>query len=110
MYAGKIVETGTVEDVFYRNSHPYTQALLKSLPTVESDKKERLVSIAGTPPDLLAPPKGCAFAAPLHPLHEDLPGGAALRSSQWARATWPLAGCSIPTVPSAEERGEKDVD
>ena len=61
MYAGKIVETGTVEDIFYRNSHPYTQALLKSLPTVDADKKERLVSIAGTPPDLLNPPKGCGF-------------------------------------------------
>ena len=63
MYAGKIVETGAVEDIFYRNAHPDTQALLKSLPTVDSDRTERLVSIAGTPPDLLIPPKGCAVAA-----------------------------------------------
>ena len=63
MYAGKIVEMGTCEDIFYRNAHPYTQALLKSLPSVDADKKDKLVSIPGTPPDLLAPPKGCAFAA-----------------------------------------------
>jgi len=63
MYAGKIVEMGTCEDIFYRNSHPYTQALLKSLPSIDADRGEKLVSIPGTPPDLLAPPEGCAFAA-----------------------------------------------
>ncbi len=63
MYAGKIMETGTAEDIFYRPSHPYTQALLKSLPTVETDRGEKLVSIAGTPPDLFMPPKGCEFAS-----------------------------------------------
>ena len=63
MYAGKVVETGTCEDIFYRNKHPYTQALLKSLPSVDMTKEERLVSIPGTPPDLIRPPKGCGFAA-----------------------------------------------
>ncbi len=63
MYAGKVVESGTVEDIFYRPQHPYTQALLKSLPTVDTDRDEKLVSIAGTPPDLFAPPKGCEFAS-----------------------------------------------
>ncbi len=63
MYAGKIVETGTAEDIFYRPKHPYTQALLKSLPTVETSREEKLVSIAGTPPDLFVPPKGCEFAS-----------------------------------------------
>lgn len=63
MYAGKIVETGTAEDIFYRPKHPYTQALLKSLPTVETSRDEKLVSIAGTPPDLFMPPKGCEFAS-----------------------------------------------
>ena len=61
MYAGKIVEMGTCEDIFYRNAHPYTQALLKSLPSVDADKKDKLVSIPGTPPDLLSPPAGCPF-------------------------------------------------
>ena len=63
MYAGKVVETGTVEDIFYRPKHPYTQALLKSLPTVDTDRSEKLVSIAGTPPDLFSPPVGCEFAS-----------------------------------------------
>jgi oligopeptide transport system ATP-binding protein len=63
MYAGKIVETGTAKDIFYHPSHPYTKALLKSLPTTDMDRSERLVSIAGTPPDLLNPPKGCGFAS-----------------------------------------------
>ena len=63
MYAGKIVETGTAEDIFYHPSHPYTKALLKSLPKTDMDRSERLVSIAGTPPDLLNPPVGCPFAS-----------------------------------------------
>lgn len=63
MYAGKIVETGTAKEIFYNPSHPYTQALLKSLPSVDTQKDEKLVSIPGTPPDLYAPPKGCEFAS-----------------------------------------------
>lgn len=62
MYGGKIVETGCVEDIFYHPAHPYTKALLKSLPKTDMDKSERLVSINGTPPDLLNPPYGCPFA------------------------------------------------
>lgn len=63
MYAGKVVETGTAEDIFYRPSHPYTKALLRSLPTTDMDRSVRLVSIGGTPPDLLNPPVGCPFAS-----------------------------------------------
>jgi len=62
MYGGKIVETGTVEDIFYRPAHPYTKALLQSLPKTDMDKNTRLVSINGTPPDLLNPPQGCPFS------------------------------------------------
>jgi oligopeptide transport system ATP-binding protein len=60
MYAGKIVEYGTSEDVFYNPKHPYTWALLSSVPDL--DTKEKLLSIPGTPPDMLYPPKGDAFA------------------------------------------------
>ena len=60
MYAGKIVEYGTSEDVFYDPKHPYTWALLSSVPDL--DTTERLLSIPGTPPDMLFPPKGDAFA------------------------------------------------
>ncbi len=63
MYAGKVVEQGTSQDIFYRASHPYTAALLRSLPTVETSRDDVLVSIPGTTPDLFAPPKGCAFAS-----------------------------------------------
>lgn len=61
MYAGKIVEQGTSEDVFYDPRHPYTWALLSSMPDL--DTKERLESIPGTPPNMIFPPKGDAFAA-----------------------------------------------
>ncbi len=62
MYAGKIVEVGTVDEVFYNPKHPYTWGLLGSMPTVDS-ADEKLVAIPGTPPDLIHPPKGDAFAA-----------------------------------------------
>ncbi len=60
MYAGKIVEYGNVEEIFYEPKHPYTWALLSSIPDVDS--KERLEAIPGTPPNLVFPPKGDAFA------------------------------------------------
>lgn len=63
MYAGKVVEQGTVDDIFYNPLHPYTWGLLRSVPRLDLDDKEDLVPIPGTPPDLFAPPKGCAFAA-----------------------------------------------
>ena len=62
MYAGKIVEVGTVEDVFYRPKHPYTWSLLSSMPSLESEKGDDLIVIPGTPPNMLMPPKGDAFA------------------------------------------------
>ena len=60
MYAGKIVEYGKAEEVFYKPAHPYTWALLSSIPDVDS--KEKLEAIPGTPPNMLFPPKGDAFA------------------------------------------------
>ena len=76
MYAGKIVEYGTTEDIFYNPKHPYTWALLSSVPDL--DTTERLLSIPGTPPDMLFPPIGDAFAerniyALEIDLHEDPP-------------------------------------
>ena len=60
MYAGKIVEIGTAEDIFYYPKHPYTWALLESVPDMNS--KEKLKAIPGTPPNMLNPPAGDAFA------------------------------------------------
>ncbi len=62
MYAGKIVEQGKVNDIFYRPQHPYTKGLLASMPRLDEDGHERLIPIEGTPIDLLNPPKGCNFA------------------------------------------------
>jgi len=62
MYAGKIVEHGDVDTMFERPCHPYTWGLLGSIPRLDSKVKASLVPIPGTPPDLISPPKGCAFA------------------------------------------------
>ncbi|MEI4801489.1 ABC transporter ATP-binding protein [Bacillus sp. FJAT-51639] len=62
MYAGKVVEIGTVDEIFYNPKHPYTWGLLASMPSLEGGEEE-LYAIPGTPPDLLKPPKGDAFAA-----------------------------------------------
>jgi oligopeptide/dipeptide ABC transporter ATP-binding protein len=61
MYAGRIVEQGPVEQIFKNPQHPYTWSLLRSIPRLDSDRHERLVSIKGIPPDLIKPPTGCRF-------------------------------------------------
>jgi len=60
MYAGRLVEWGPVTRIFDAPAHPYTQALLGSIPRM-GDGRERLTAIEGQPPDLAAPPSGCAF-------------------------------------------------
>lgn len=62
MYAGEIIEEGTTQEIFHNARHPYTWALLNSIPSM-TDRGKKLKSLAGTPPDLLLPLKGCAFAA-----------------------------------------------
>lgn len=62
MYAGKIVEYGTVDEIFFNPQHPYTWGLLNSMPTLDTESGS-LSAIPGTPPDLLEPPVGDAFAA-----------------------------------------------
>lgn len=62
MYAGKIVEYGTVDEIFYETSHEYTKGLLRSIPKLTSETHEKLVPIEGSPVDMLNPPKGCPFA------------------------------------------------
>ncbi|KIR02139.1 Oligopeptide transport ATP-binding protein OppD [Lachnospiraceae bacterium TWA4] len=105
MYAGKVVETGTCEDIFYRPSHPYTQALLKSLPSADTQKEERLTAILGTPPDLLNPPKGCGFAARcshcMQICQEEYPEEFTVNDGHVANC-WLLH----PDCPDAKERGE----
>ena len=62
MYAGQIIERGTKKEIFYNPKHPYTWALLNAVPKLEWKGKQILETIPGTPPDLIAPPKGCGFA------------------------------------------------
>ena len=109
MYLGKMMEIAPKGSLYNDPLSPYTQALLKSLPTVDSDRTERLVSIAGTPPDLLNPPKGCAFAARckhcMKICQEEQP-------PEFTVGEGHVASCWLlhPDCPSAEERGEKIVD
>jgi oligopeptide/dipeptide ABC transporter ATP-binding protein len=63
MYAGQIVETGSVDDVFYRCAHPYTQGLRGATPSNDPDAEQDLIPIDGTPPDLFHPPQGCGYYA-----------------------------------------------
>lgn len=104
MYAGKVVETGTVDEIFYEHKHPYTEALLQSLPSTDKDKP--LMSIPGTPPDLLCPPKGCGFAARCHHCmqicKEEQPPEFEIKGGHKA-SCWLLH----PDCPSAEERGNR---
>jgi len=63
MYAGRIVETATTDRLFTGMRHPYTQALLGSIPSLDQDREKALYTIPGLPPDLAPPPSGCRFAA-----------------------------------------------
>lgn len=62
MYAGKVIEYGTTDDIFYNPKHEYTKGLLRSVPRLDEKESRRLVAIEGTPVDMLNPPAGCPFA------------------------------------------------
>ena len=99
MYAGKIVEYGTADDIFYDPRHPYTWALLSSMPDL--DTEEKLEAIPGTPPNMIYPPVGDAFAArnkyALKIDFEQQPPQFDVTPSHWA-ATWLLH----PEAPKVE--------
>ncbi len=63
MYAGSIVETGSKNEIFYNSQHPYTWALLSSIPRLDDEDKDELYSLGGTPPDLMLPLEGCPFVS-----------------------------------------------
>jgi oligopeptide/dipeptide ABC transporter ATP-binding protein len=110
MYAGKIVEAGSVRQLFNAGRHPYTKALLGSMPRLGS--KEKLLAIPGQPPDLATLPPGCAF----HPrCPEALPDCSAKQppevalAGSWSARCWLAAGEATGTAPpfpddSPEER------
>ena len=82
MYGGKILERGTVREIFYQPAHPYTRGLLNSIATLNTKKDTKLQPIEGTPPDLFHPPVGCPFAARckygMHICHREMPTHCAL--------------------------------
>jgi peptide/nickel transport system ATP-binding protein/oligopeptide transport system ATP-binding protein len=87
MYGGRIVEQGTVDEIFYDPQHPYTWGLLGSITRVDRPRGEKLPSIAGLPPSLLDPPQGCHF-----------------------RARCPHEFAKCPEVPPLEDRGSGHLD
>ena len=99
MYAGKIVEYGTAEEIFYAPAHPYTWALLSSMPDL--DTKEKLEAIPGTPPNMIYPPVGDAFAQrnryAMQIDFEQQPPAFPISQTHWA-ATWLLH----PDAPKVE--------
>ncbi|MDR0359167.1 MAG: peptide ABC transporter ATP-binding protein, partial [bacterium] len=70
MYAGRIVEEGPTRAIFQRPQHPYTWALLRSIPRVDERRQDKLQSISGLPPDMTSLPEGCTFH-PRCPFRED---------------------------------------
>ncbi|WP_154059439.1 ABC transporter ATP-binding protein [Enterococcus avium] len=111
MYAGKIVEVGTAEEIFYNPQHPYTWGLLGSMPTLESEN-DRLYAIPGSPPDLLDPPKGDAF----YPRNEfalkidtELEPPFFELSDTHKAATWLLAPQATVIAPPAEIQRRWDI-
>ena len=66
MYAGKVVEFGKVDDIFYRSAHPYTVGLRAAMPVNDPSRNHVLSPIEGSPPDLFAPPAGCGYCCLLY--------------------------------------------
>jgi peptide/nickel transport system ATP-binding protein len=95
MYAGRVVEYGTSQDVFERPSHPYTWGLLGSMPRLDRAQTERLMPVKGTPPSLIRVPSGCPF----HPrcAFAELTGGASVSDVPELRETAPghLSACHL---------------
>jgi oligopeptide transport system ATP-binding protein len=91
MYGGKIVETGTLDEIFYDPRHPYTWGLLSSMPRLDQSRDQDLVSIPGTPPNLANPPKGCPFTGrcphAMKVCQEDMPASVNISETHQA-ACW----------------------
>ena len=105
MYAGQVVEQAPAVELFDRPEHPYTEALLASLPHLEGEnvRNERLVSIPGRPPDLLTPPEGCRFAsrckyAGMDDCHVVPPELREIRTAHWVRSAHPVSERTAATV------------
>ncbi len=98
MYAGRALETGTAQDIFYRPEHPYTWGLLQSVTRLDRLKLDRLNPIAGSPPSLINAPKGCVFQ-PRCP-YKDRPGELAIAERPLLLTTSPGhdVACHLPAA------------
>ena len=86
MYAGRVVETAEVRQLFSEMHHPYTQALLASIPQLDQDANKALHAIPGLPPDLAHPPAGLPVRGQVQPGHGQVPGRGAVPVRQDVRA------------------------
>ena len=112
MYAGKIVERGSAQDIFYRPKHPYTWGLLASVPRLDAEQSRDFRYIPGTPPDLLNPPRGCPFAArcryACRACVNDMPEETAFDSQDHRASCWLYhPGAEALLAASQRERGNQ---
>ena len=110
MYGGRIVETGTVREIFYNPQMPYTWGLLASIPLPTADRSQELIPIPGTPPDALDPPKGCPFTArcpyAMKVCDGEMPDKTTFSQEHWA-ACWLHHPMAPKVEPPARVRGQR---
>ena len=110
MYAGQVIESGTVDDIFYRSSHPYTLGLKEAMPSNSHDRNKSLSPILGSPPDLFRPPVGCGYCArcpyAMTVCAEHLPIATTISDSHEARC-W-LHHPSAPDIEELHQLGDQD--
>jgi oligopeptide/dipeptide ABC transporter ATP-binding protein len=111
MYAGQVAEKGSVDDVFYRSSHPYTLGLRAAMPSNDPEGDHKLMPIEGSPPDLFDPPEGCSYAArcpyAMHLCAEQDPGPFVQGDGHYTRC-W-LHHASVPRrIPGIYYRAEEE--
>ncbi len=106
MYAGEAVETGTVDDIFYRPQHPYTRGLLASVPRLDRESDDDLQAIPGNPPNLLELPEGCRFRDRCAEATEQCrkrPPLWVTKDGRSSRCVLPVEGAEIATETGTEE-------
>jgi oligopeptide transport system ATP-binding protein len=110
MYGGRIVETGTVREIFYNPQMPYTWGLLASIPLLNADSSLELIPIPGTPPDATNPPKGCPFTSrcpyAMRVCGDEMPEPTTFSPEHWA-ACWLHHPMAPKVEPPARVRGER---
>jgi oligopeptide transport system ATP-binding protein len=110
MYGGRIVETGTVREIFYNPQMPYTWGLLASIPLPNADRNQELIPIPGTPPDATDPPKGCPFTSrcpyAMRVCGDEMPEPTTFSPEHWA-ACWLHHPMAPKVEPPARVGGQR---